>query len=65
MSSFRKRADMLILPLTLRTGCASARRDWSRYDAPAWRRLGRPDPLREREISFASALPAFLRRQAG
>jgi hypothetical protein len=29
--------------------------DWSEYDAPAWERLARPNPFRQRE------LPAFLR----
>jgi hypothetical protein len=33
--------------------------DWSRFDAPAWERLARPSPFRERE-----ELPMFLRRQA-
>lgn len=33
-------------------------RDWSRYDAPAWERLGRLNPFRTRD------LPAFLRKQA-
>lgn len=36
---------------------------YSQYatDVPAWKRLGRPDPMRPRAHS---ELPAFLRRQA-
>lgn len=33
-------------------------RNWNDYEAPAWERLAKPNPFRDRE------LPAFLRRQA-
>lgn len=65
-SPFARRADMLVLvpPLPLLPARYSdnsmPERDWSQYDAPAWQRLGRPDPLRAPDV-----LPMFLRRQAG
>jgi hypothetical protein len=29
--------------------------DWSKYDAPAWQRMNRPNPLRDRSV------PEFLK----
>jgi len=47
------RESRLIRDLTMKE------RDWSDLDPPAWERLGRPNPFRERD-----ELPMFLRRQA-
>jgi hypothetical protein len=30
-------------------------RDWSKYDAPAWQRMNKPNPLRDRRV------PEFLK----
>lgn len=65
-SSFRKRADMLVLPLRSAVNVSPTEgRWWERYDSPSWKRLGYPDPSKcSRLINRPLSLPALLTRQA-
>jgi hypothetical protein len=51
-----------VVEATVQPEPTQAERDWSQYDAPTWKRKGRPNPLRS-TLALLN-LSAFLQRQA-